>query len=128
LCTPAQLREEASCVPLDVRPPVLAESIDVRAVVSHRTATQSSATMGAVFEIFKNGAASFVAVPEGERLLGMCSRQETAALLGGRYGFSLWAHKPIGLHLCKQETRIDVAMQQSGCPARRVCAAGREFL
>ncbi len=66
--------------------------------------------MEAVFEIFKNGAASFVAVPEGERLLGMCSRQETAALLGGRYGFSLWARKPIGQHLCEQETRIDVAM------------------
>jgi hypothetical protein len=40
----------------------------------------------------------------------MCSRQETAALLGGRYGFSLWARKPIAEHLCKQETRIDVAM------------------
>ena len=40
----------------------------------------------------------------------MCSRQETAALLGGRYGFSLWARKPIRDHLCKQETRIRVAM------------------
>ena len=39
----------------------------------------------------------------------MCSRQETAALLGGRYGFSLWARKPIRNHLCKQETRIRVA-------------------
>jgi serine phosphatase RsbU (regulator of sigma subunit) len=39
----------------------------------------------------------------------MCSRQETAALLGGRYGFSLWARKPIRDHLCKQETRIKVA-------------------
>ena len=47
---------------------------------------------------------------DGQRLLGMCSRQETAALLGGRYGFSLWARKPIGEHLCKQETRIEVAM------------------
>jgi phosphoserine phosphatase RsbU/P len=32
-----------------------------------------------------------------------------AALLGGRYGFSLWARKPIRNHLCKQETRITVA-------------------
>jgi sigma-B regulation protein RsbU (phosphoserine phosphatase) len=66
--------------------------------------------MEAVFEIFKSGIVNFVAVLDGERLLGMCSRQETAALLGGRYGFSLWARKPIGQHLCKQETRIDVAM------------------
>jgi serine phosphatase RsbU (regulator of sigma subunit) len=66
--------------------------------------------MEAVFEIFKNGLVNFVAVLDGERLLGMCSRQETAALLGGRYGFSLWARKPIEQHLCKQETRIDVTM------------------
>src|SRR5262245_14215646 len=66
--------------------------------------------METVFEIFKNGITNFVAVLEGDRLLGMCSRQETAALLGGRYGFSLWARKPIGQHLCKQETRIKLAM------------------
>jgi len=106
----AQSQEKASAVPLDLRPPVRAESIDLRALVSHRTATQSSATMEAVFELFKNGVTNFVAVLDGERLLGMCSRQETAALLGGRYGFSLWARKPIAEHLCKQETRIDVAM------------------
>ncbi len=106
----AQPQEEASAVPLDLRPPVRAESIDLRALVGHRTATQSSATMETVFEIFKNGVANFVAVLDGERLLGMCSRQETAASLGGRYGFSLWARKPIAQHLCKQETRIDVAM------------------
>jgi phosphoserine phosphatase RsbU/P len=106
----AEAQQGVSPVPLELRPPVRAESIDLRALVSHRTATQSSATMETVFELFKNGATNFVAVLDGERLLGMCSRQETAALLGGRYGFSLWARKPIGQHLCKQETRITVAM------------------
>ena len=106
----AQSQEKASPAPLDFRPPVRAESIDLRTLVSHRTATQSSATMETVFELFKNGVTNFVAVLDRERLLGMCSRQETAALLGGRYGFSLWARKPIAEHLCKQETRIDVAM------------------
>ena len=106
----AQPQEEASPVRLELRPPVRAESIDLRALVSHRTATQNSASMEAVFEIFKNGIANFVAVLDDAGLLGMCSRQETAALLGGRYGFSLWARKPIGQHLCKQETRIQIAM------------------
>lgn len=64
--------------------------------------------MDGVSEIFKRQSANFVAVLEGERLLGMCSRGATATLLGGRYGFSLWARKPIGEHLCKQETRIKV--------------------
>jgi hypothetical protein len=62
----AQSQEKASPVPLDLRPPVRAESIDLRALVSHRTATQSSATMEAVFEIFKSGIVNFVAVPEGK--------------------------------------------------------------
>jgi phosphoserine phosphatase RsbU/P len=106
----AQSQEKASPVPLELRPPVRAESIDLRTLVSHRTATQSDASMETVFELFKNGATNFAAVLDGERLLGMCSRQETAALLGGRYGFSLWARKPIAEHLCKQETRIDVTM------------------
>jgi sigma-B regulation protein RsbU (phosphoserine phosphatase) len=106
----AQLQEEAYSLTFDLRPPVRAESIDLRALVSHRTATQSVASMESVSEIFKNGIANFVAILDGERLLGMCSRQETAALLGGRYGFSLWARKPIGQHLCKQETRIKITM------------------
>lgn len=106
----AQPEAEVCSVQLDFSPPVRAESIDLRALVSHRTATQSNASMESVSEIFKNGSANFVAVLEGERLLGMCSRQENAALLGGRYGFSLWARKPIDQHLCEQETRINVAM------------------
>ena len=94
---------------IDLTPPVRAESIDLRVLVSHRSATPAGASVESVAEIFKSGTANFVAVLEGQRLLGMCSRQETAALLGGRYGFSLWARKPIRDHLCKQETRIKVA-------------------
>ena len=96
-------------VSIDLTPPVRAESIDLRILVSHRTATPAGASVESVSEIFKSGPANFVAVLEGQRLLGMCSRQETAALLGGRYGFLLWARKPIRDHLCKQETRIKVA-------------------
>jgi phosphoserine phosphatase RsbU/P len=106
----AQPKAEVCSAQLDFSPPVRADSIDLRALVSHRTATQGSASMESVSEIFKNGSANFVAVLEGERLLGLCSRRENAALLGGRYGFSLWARKPIAQHLCKQETRINVAM------------------
>src|SRR6266481_8083481 len=106
----AERDAEVCLVSIDLTPPVRAESIDLRVLVSHRTATPAGASVESVAEIFKNGTANFVADLDGERLLGMCSRQETAALLGGRYGFSLWARKPIGQHLCKQETRIEVAM------------------
>src|SRR6478752_1573781 len=105
----AQREEQVSSVSLDLNPPVRAESIDLRVLVGHRTATPATASVESVAEIFKSGTVNFVAVLEGQRLLGMCSRQETAALLGGRYGFSLWARKSIRDHLCKQETRIKVA-------------------
>ena len=93
---------------VELNPPVRAESINLRALVSHQTATQAGASVESVSEIFKKQSANFIAVLDGERLLGMCSREATATLLGGRYGFSLWARKPIGEHLCQQETRINV--------------------
>ena len=93
---------------VDLKPPVRAESIDLLTLISHRTATQSSASVESVSEIFKDETTNFVAVLEGDLLRGMCSRQQTAALLGGRYGFAVWARKPIADHLCHVDTRIKV--------------------
>src|SRR5205823_5245328 len=50
----------------------------------------------------------FLAIVDGERLIGMCSRHAIDSLLGGRYGFSLWARKPIAEHVAANETRIVV--------------------
>jgi serine phosphatase RsbU (regulator of sigma subunit) len=100
---------EVSRVSFNLNSPVRAESIDLRALINHHTATEAGASVERVADMFKTESANFIAVLDGQRLLGMCSRQETAALLGGRYGFSLWARKPISGHLCKQETRIKVA-------------------
>ena len=105
----AQRDEQASSLSLDLNPPVRAESIDLRVLIGHRSATQATASVESVAEIFKTGTVNFIAVLKEQRLFGMCSRQEIAALLGGRYGFSLWARKPIGSHLCKRETRIKIA-------------------
>src|SRR5215475_10341103 len=105
----AQSDDEVSSLLLDLNPPVRAESIDLRVLIGHRTATQARASVESVSDIFKTGSVNFAAVLDGQRLLGMCSRQEIAALLGGRYGFSLWARKPVRNHLCKQETRVKVA-------------------
>jgi phosphoserine phosphatase RsbU/P len=105
----AEANAEVSSIPIDLTPPVLAESIDLRALIGHRTATLAGASVESVADIFKTGSVNFIAVLEGPHLLGMCARQEIAALLGGRYGFSLWARKSIRNHLCKEETRISVA-------------------
>jgi serine phosphatase RsbU (regulator of sigma subunit) len=106
----ASSREGVPSVSVNLDPPLRPESIDLHVLINHRTAIQANASVESVSEIFKRESANFVAVLDNERLLGMCSRQETAALLGGRYGFSLWARKPIREHLCKHQTRINVAM------------------
>jgi serine phosphatase RsbU (regulator of sigma subunit) len=105
----AEANAEISSLPINLTPPVRAEAIDLRVLIDHRTATQAGASVESVADTFKTGSVNFVAVLEGQRLLGMCSRKEIAALLGGRYGFSLWARKPVRDHLCKEETRIKVA-------------------
>jgi len=104
----ARLPMEVASPIVDLAPPVRAEAIDLLALVSHRTATPSSASVERVSEIFSNGTANFVAVLKGESLRGMCSRQETVALLGGRYGFAVCARKPIGEHLCQYDTQIKI--------------------
>ena len=67
----AQREEQVSSAPIDLNPPVRAESIDLRVLVSHRTATPASASVESVAEIFKSGTTNFVAVLDGQRLLGM---------------------------------------------------------
>jgi hypothetical protein len=92
---------------LDLRASTRAESVDLRELIGHHSFVRAGDSVENVYRVFESSPANFIAVLEGERLLGMCSRQETAALLGGRYGFSLWARKPIAEHLCQRETRIE---------------------
>ena len=113
----AQPLPQASPVSLDLNPPVRAESIDLRALIGHQTATQAGASVESVTDFFKTGSANFVAVLENQRLLGMCSRQETAALLGGRYGFSLWARKPIRIIFANKRRASRSACQSAMCCA-----------
>jgi phosphoserine phosphatase RsbU/P len=86
--------------------PLRADSISLSRLISHRLFVQASESVEGVYRKFESELINFIAVLDGERLIGMCSRQETAGLLGGRYGFSLWARKPIRDHLAKAETRI----------------------
>ena len=72
--------QDVSSVQIDLTPPVRAESIDLRVLIGHRTATQATTSVENVADTFKTGSVNFVAVLEGRRLLGMCSRQEIAAL------------------------------------------------
>jgi hypothetical protein len=46
---------EVSSLPLDLNTPVRVESIDLRVLISHRTAAQAAASVESGAEIFKSG-------------------------------------------------------------------------
>jgi len=85
-----------------------ADDVDLRSLVNHSLAVQIADTTESVFTSFAKSKAEFMAVLDGERLVGICSRHRLSELLGGRYGFALWARKPIGTHLSPSETRVSV--------------------
>ena len=72
---------------------------DLCELISHRTCVQADHTLEAVYQLFATHNFEFMAVLQGERLLGMCARRDIGMLLGSRYGFSLYALKPIRHHL-----------------------------
>jgi sigma-B regulation protein RsbU (phosphoserine phosphatase) len=85
-----------------------AEDVDLRTLVSHQTTVQTKDTVESVFAAFAKDNVEFTAVLDGATLVGLCSRHQVSELLGGRYGFSLWARKPIGQHLSSNEIRVSV--------------------
>jgi sigma-B regulation protein RsbU (phosphoserine phosphatase) len=61
----------------------------------------------------------------GKGSSGFCSRHQISELLGGRYGFSLWARKPIGQHLSPHEIRVSVTTP-IGDVLKKVFARGED--
>jgi phosphoserine phosphatase RsbU/P len=91
---------------IQINDPLRPEDIDLRTLVSHRTAVQANDTVESVFAAFAKDNVEFIAVLDRARLVGLCSRLQISELLGGRYGFSLWARKPIGQHVSPNEIRV----------------------
>jgi Serine phosphatase RsbU, regulator of sigma subunit len=105
-----QIESLAKAAPnIEINDSLRAEDVDLRTLVSHRTTVQTKDTIESVFAAFAKDNVEFTAVLDGARLVGLCSRHQISELLGGRYGFSLWARKPIGEHLSPNEIRVSVA-------------------
>lgn len=74
-------------------------SVDWRSLVVHEGSVPAAEPLGRVQERFSTGAAGFLAVLDGERPIGLCSRDHVGMKLGSRYGFPLFARAPVGEHL-----------------------------
>jgi hypothetical protein len=93
---------------VQISDPLRADDVDLRTLVSHGTAVQATDTVESVFAAFAKNNVEFIAVLKAAKLVGLCSRHQISELLGGRYGFSLWARKPISGHLSPNEIRVVV--------------------
>jgi serine phosphatase RsbU (regulator of sigma subunit) len=91
---------------IQINDPLRAGGIDLRTLVNHQTAVQANDTVESVFAAFAKDNVEFVAVLDQARLVGLCSRLQISELLSGRYGFSLWARKPIRQHVSPNEIRV----------------------
>jgi serine phosphatase RsbU (regulator of sigma subunit) len=84
--------------------------IRIRDLVGHREAVEGDTPLEAVHKRFAETGRDFMAVLDGARLTGVCARREIATQLGARFGFALFARRPVREHLTPTALRIDEGM------------------
>lgn len=80
----------------------------LQALVGHREFVRAGETLEAVQQRFAAGRQDFMAVIDGPRLLGLCSRGEIGTLLGARYGFALYGRAVVAQHLAPHAIQVTV--------------------
>jgi len=87
---------------------------DLEGLIGHRTSVTARTPVEQVYESFRTHAYEFVAVLDENRFVGLCARREIGMLLGARYGFSLFARRPISAHLMAQclVARVDTPLSE----------------
>ena len=81
-------------------------AVDLLTLVEHRVAVSADATVEAVQEEFARTNWNFLAVLDGEKLLGVCARRELFQQLGSRFGFALNARHSVRTHLMVAPLRV----------------------
>ncbi len=91
------------------------DQTDLRSLVDCSYSIGTDATLEEAHRTFQRHGHEFMAVLDGERLLGICSRSGIGMVLGSRFGFSIFSKKPIGEHMLPSPVIIKV-----GTPLRGV--------
>lgn len=74
--------------------------------MSHRESVAANAPLEEVHRRFADTGRDFLAVLDGDRLLGVCARREIAMQLGARFGFALFARSPVREHVMASALRL----------------------
>lgn len=103
------------------------EAVDLRTLVEHRASVPATTTVESVQAEFARAPWNFLAVLDGETLLGVCARRELIQQLGSRFGFALNARQPVRLHLMAEPLRIVAGAAVTDVFQAAAARADREF-
>ena len=81
---------------------------DLRPLVAHRECIQAKDSLEVVQTRFARHQREFMAVLDGERFLGLCSRQQVGILLGARFGFAMYSRRPVSELLVPEITIVRI--------------------
>ncbi len=84
------------------------DGVIAAAHVGHRNFVAAGLPLEAVQREFVRTGVDFLAVIEGEKLLGACARRDVADALGARFGFALNAQRPVRFFLMSRPLVVAV--------------------
>ncbi len=91
------------------------DQTDLRTLVDCSYSIGSGSTLEETHRTFQKHGHEFMAVVEGNKMLGICSRSGIGMVLGSRFGFALFSKKPVVEHMLPSPVLIRV-----GTPLRNV--------
>jgi len=94
------------------------EQADLRLMIGHRECVQAAESLETVHKRFAQHEFQFMAVLDGPRVVGLCSRQQVGMVLGGRFGFAIHSRSPVREMLVKETTAATVGEAISEVLAR----------
>lgn len=87
----------------------LTPPVDLAAMIGHRESVQSSDPLENVHKAFLMHSFEYMAVLDGQKLAGLCSRKQIATILGGRFGFSMFSRRLMGEMMLPSVTQVRVS-------------------
>ncbi len=84
-------------------------SVDLRTLTAHAEWIPSVATVEVAQTVLTRKNIDFVAVLDGPRLIGVCTRRDLTQQLGSRYGFALNARQPVSTFLARVVLKVTTA-------------------
>lgn len=85
-------------------------AVDLCPLIAHAHSLPATTTVERAQQEFARVGVAFLAVLDGERLLGACARRELDRVLSSRYGFALNAQRPVREYLMAAPLRIVTGM------------------